>query len=169
MDKLVALNFLPQEQLNLANSHEKNELHRYRWLALSFLPLDPPVSRLMKAISMECVHRLRSLKEVAKEMDLVACVDDRPLKKPPPFFNKNRQHFFVVDEPMGRSFLEKAEEAARETYTFFGWLLETNATPELHQLLFNCMTQKKNEYHVLKECREQWKMSFSEPVARYKH
>lgn len=169
MDKLVALNFLPQEQLNLAYSHEKNELHRYRWLALSFLPIDPPVSRLMKMISMECVQRLRNVQDVAKMMDLVACTEELPIKKPPPFFNKNRQHFFVVDEPMGRKFLERAEEAAQETYVFFDWLLETNATPELHQLLFRFVTQKKNEHSIIKECREQWKIGFSEPVARYRN
>lgn len=82
--------------------------------------------------------------------------------KETPFFNKNSQHFFVVDENMGRQLLVNAEEAAEATYIFFSWLLETNATPELHQLLTTFVTQKNSEYRVLQECREQWKVGFSE-------
>lgn len=168
MDKLAALNFLPQEQLYLANSHEQNELHRYRWLALSFLPIAPPVSHLMQTIGMECVNRLDNLQNVAKQMNLQACIDELSLKKPYPFYSKKKPHFFVVDEPMGIQVLEGAEETARETCTFFSWLLETNATPELHQLLFSFVNQKNNEYRVIQECREHWGTSFSEPVSHYR-
>lgn len=162
MEKLKELTLLPQEQLDLAYSHEALELGRYRWLALRFLPIDPPVSRLMSAIALECVHRLCSLEDAAKRIELGACVNEHPTREPHPFFNKYKQHFFVVDEPMGRQLLDLAEEAAKETYTFFGWLLETNATPELHQPFFSILTQKQNEYRVLQECRQQWKTGFSE-------
>lgn len=50
MANLTALNLLPQEQLNLACLQEARELNRYRGLALSFLPFDPSVSRLMNTI-----------------------------------------------------------------------------------------------------------------------
>lgn len=160
MSTLVALKFLPQEQLILANSHENNELKRYRWLEHSFINFHHPVSRLMKVISMECFNRLRNLQIMAKQMDLAACIDEIPLKQPPPFYNKNERHYFVIDEPIGLKVLEQAEEAASETCTFFSWMLETNATPELHQLLFDFVTQKNNEHRVLQECREQWIISF---------
>lgn len=165
MNNLTALNFLPQEQLNLAHSYEITELNRYRWLALTFLPFDSAVSHLMKAIGMECLHRICSLQEVARKMELGACVNAEQLSDNP-LLNKSSQHFFVVDEAMGRKTLIKAEEAAKGTCTSFGWLLETNATPELHTLLFNFLTQKNNEYRVLQECREQWKLGFPElPLA----
>lgn len=161
MSNLLALTFLPQEQIALAHSHEKNELHRYRWLALTFLPFDSSVSRLMTAIGMECVHRLCNLQEVASKMGLGACIYNDQLRQAP-LLKINNQHFFVVDKPMGRELISKAEEDAKVSCTFFNWLLETNATPELHKTLFNCATQKTNECRVLQECREQWKLGFSE-------
>ncbi|MGY2462117.1 hypothetical protein [Vreelandella sulfidaeris] len=154
-------NFLPQEQLNLACLQEAKELNRYRGLSLSFLPFDSSISRLMNAIGMECDHRLHSLQAVASQMRLDVFANVSQLKETP-FFNKNSQHFFVVDENMGRQLLVNAEEAAEATYIFFSWLLETNATPELHQLLTTFVTQKNSEYRVLQECREQWKVGFSE-------
>ncbi|HAA45839.1 MAG: Uncharacterized protein XD36_1049 [Halomonas sp. 54_146] len=157
MDNLTALNFLPQEQLNLAHSHESNELNRYQWLALSFLPFDPSVSQLMSAMSMECVYRLSNLKEVAGRMELDACVK-APSPRETPSLSKNSPHFFVVHEVMGQQILMRAEEASEATCTFFSWLLETNATPELHQLLSTFVKQKNNEHRVLQECREQWRM-----------
>ncbi|EHJ91789.1 hypothetical protein KUC_3346 [Vreelandella boliviensis LC1] len=90
-------------------------------------------------------------------MELSACVNQRPSGEPPPFFNNNKQHFFVVNEHMGQQVLQWAVKAARETFTFFGWLLETNATPELHQPLLNFANQKNKEYQLLNDCREQWK------------
>ena len=161
MDNLTALTFLPQDQLDLAYSHEVRELNRYRGLALSFLPFDPPISRLMDAIGMECVHRLCSLQEVARQLELGACANANHQKEPP-FFNKMSKHFFVVDENMGHHLLINAEKAAEMTCTFFGWLLETNATPELHQALFDIVTQKTKECLVLRECREHWGVGSSE-------
>ncbi|WP_404377600.1 hypothetical protein [Vreelandella aquamarina] len=161
MDNLTALTFLPQEQLDLAYLHEVRELNRYRGLALSFLPFDPPISRLMDAIGMECVHRLCSLQEVARQMELGACANANQQKEPP-FFGKMTKHFFVVDENMGKQLLASAEKSAEATCVFFNWMLETNATPELHQLLFDFVTQKTKECLVLRECREQWGIGSSE-------
>jgi hypothetical protein len=160
MNNLAALTLLPQEQLNLAYSNETAELNRYRWLALAFLPFDSSVSRLMTAISTECVHRLCSLQEVASKMELGACIHSDQSGEGS-LLAANSRHFFVVDDGMGRQLLARAEEAAQMSCKFFGWLLETNATPELHSTLFNFVTQKNNEYHVLQECREQWKLGFS--------
>ncbi|KPQ27419.1 MULTISPECIES: hypothetical protein [unclassified Halomonas] len=161
MDKLTALNFLPQEQLVLAYSHEKMEVNRYRCLALRFLSIDPPVNRLMSAIGIECVHRLEWLKEVATRMDLSACVAEPSYPGASPLFNINKQHFFVVDELMGTQLLEQAEKAAKETFMFFSWLLETNATPELDRPFLGFVNQKTNEFHVLQECRQNWTAGMS--------
>ncbi len=154
MNNLSALSLLPQEQLNLACSNEISELKRYRWLALIFLPFDTSVSRLMTAISMECVHRLCNLQEVARKMELGACINTEQLGKIH-FLKTKEQHFFVVDDQMGHQMLAKAEEAAQGACAFFGWLLETNATPELHNILFDFVKQKQNEYRILQDCREQ--------------
>lgn len=63
---------------------------------------------------------------------------------------------------MGQYLLVNAEKAAEATCTFFGWLLETNTTPELHQPLFDCVKQKTKECGVLRDCREQWGVGSSE-------
>ncbi|QNI04761.1 hypothetical protein HXW73_08380 [Halomonas sp. SH5A2] len=157
MNSMIALNFLPQDQINLSHSHEKNELKRYRWLALTFLPFDSSISSLMSAIGLECVRRLLSLQEIARKMELEACIDTDNFEKLP-LVKTNSQHFFVVDKTMGYQFLARAEEAAQESCSFYRWLLETNATPELHRTLFDFVTQKDSEYLVLQECREQWSM-----------
>lgn len=157
MKKIVFPNFLPHEQLDLAHSHESMELNRYRWLALSFLPVDPPVSHLMSSIGLECVHRLSSLHETAMQLGLGTCVNASPAWELPSFYRNSSQHFFVVDECMGRRLLEGAEKSASETYIFFNYLLETNATPELHKTLWNCVNQKNNELKVIKEYRECWR------------
>ncbi len=165
MNTLDALNLLPQEQLKLAHSYEITELNRYRWLALTFLPYDSTVSLLMKAIGIECLQRIFRLQEVARKMDLDACVNAEKMSDDS-VLNKKSKHFFVVNNAMGRQALIRAEEAAKMTCTSFYWLLETNATPELHTLLFNFLKQKNNEYQVLRECREQWKLGSSDlPLA----
>ncbi|NVF14611.1 hypothetical protein [Vreelandella maris] len=156
MVSLTVLSPLAQDQLTLAYSQETHELYRYRGLALCFLPFDLPVSRLMSAIGMECEHRIFNLHEVAKQMELVLPSTISQLREMP-FLNTNSRHFFVVDESMGRQALLNAEEAAETSHTFFSRLSETNAIPELKQLLSTFVTQKYSEYHVVKECREQWK------------
>ncbi|CAO1663343.1 Bro-N domain-containing protein [Halomonas sp. NYA30] len=158
MVSATALHSLPQDQLALAYSQETRELYRYRGLTLCFLPFDLPVSRLMSAIGMECEHRLFSLQEVAKQMELVLPSTISQQRKAS-FLTKNSRHFFVVDEHMGRQVLLDAEEAAEATYTLFSRLSETNATPELQHLLSTFVTQKYSEYRVVKECREQWKIA----------
>lgn len=162
MEKIVFPDFLPYEQLDLAHSHESMELNRYRWLALSFLPVDPYVSRLMSSIGLECVHRLSNFHEAAAQLGLDACVNDSPAWELPSCYRNSSQHFFVIDESMGQHLLEYAEESASETYIFFNYLLETNATPELHKILWDCVTQKNNEFKVVQEHRESWKFDFFE-------
>lgn len=161
MDNFTALIFLPQEQLNLAHSHEKSELNRYRCLALRYLPFNTAISRLMAAIGMECAHRLLSLQVVARCMELEACIDAHLLLETS-LFNNNSQHFFVVNALMERQILVGALEAAKSTCTFFGWLLETNASPELHQPLFTFTAQKNKECRILQEYLDQWSTGISE-------
>lgn len=105
MEKIVFPNLLPYEQLDLAHSHELIELNRYRWLSLSFLPVDLSISRLMSSIGLECVHRLSKLHEAATQLGLGACVSDTPSWKLPSFYRNNSQHFFVIDKCMGQHLL----------------------------------------------------------------
>jgi|TARA_R110001583_G_scaffold9096_15_gene43013 hypothetical protein len=154
MDNFTALFFLPQDQINLVHSHETSEMNRYRWLALRYLPFDTPMSRLMTIIGQECVHRLLNLQEVASRMELGACIDVRSLPVTS-YFDNNYQHFFVVDARMARQVLIEAVEAAKSTCTFISWLLETNATPELHQPLFIFSIQKNNEHRILQDYLDQ--------------
>ncbi|MFU1520577.1 hypothetical protein ACM25P_19150 [Vreelandella alkaliphila] len=157
MDKIAFPNFLPYEQLDLANSHESIELNRYRWLSLSFLTVDSSVSRLMSSIGLECVHRLSKLHEAALQLGLGDCVSDSSTWKLPSFYRNNSPHFFVIDKRMGKHLLEYAEESASETCVFFNYLLETNSTPELHKTLWDCVKQKSNELKIIKKYKECWK------------
>jgi hypothetical protein len=153
MDHMTALTLLPQEQLNIAHTHETGELNRYRRLALSFLPIAPHISRLMAALGIECEQRIQTLKNIASRLELDACVAMPPPQESP-FLVWTSRHVFVVDEAMGHEVMREAEEAAEITCKLFAWLLETNATPELHRPLLAFVTQKNNEYRVIQECRE---------------
>lgn len=153
MDHMTALTLLPQEQLSIAHTHETGELNRYRRLALSFLPSAPHISRLMAALGVECEQRIQILRDVARQLELDACVSLAPPQESP-FLARTSRHFFVVDPAMGHDVLVEAEEAAEVTCRLFAWLLETNATPELHRPLLAFVTQKNNEYRVIQECRE---------------
>lgn len=153
MVNVTALTVLPQEQLALAYSHEAGELNRYQWLALSFLPSASPVSCLMAALGMECEQRLRVLQDVARHMELDACLNVR-LPGETSVCSSTGQPVFGVDESIAQQMLVQAEKDAIETYSFFACLLETNATPELHRPFLAFVNQKNNEYHVIRECRE---------------
>ena len=166
MDHMTALTLLPQEQLSIAHTHETGELNRYRRLALSFLPSAPHISRLMAALGVECEQRIQILRDVARQLELDACVSLAPPQESP-FLSQTSRHFFVVDDAMGHDVLIEAEEAAEVTCRLFAWLLETNATPELHRPLLAFVTQKNNEYRVIQECREAgrptWRCRVTDP------
>tara|TARA_R110001599_G_scaffold346298_2_gene571434 strand:- start:329 stop:691 length:363 start_codon:yes stop_codon:yes gene_type:complete len=112
----------------------------------------------MNAIGIECEHRLNNLKEVAAQMAFELPLNSSKLIDISAI-NQNSRHFFVVDENRGRQLLIDAEEAAKASSMIFSKLLKINAAPELRQLLITFVKQKKSEYLVLKECREQWKLA----------
>lgn len=153
MVNVTALAALPQEQLALAYSHEVDELKRYRWLALNFLSTESTASCLMAAIGMECEQRLRELQKVARHMELDACVNELA-----PWATSvddpASQRVVELDETVTQRILLQVESSAMETYRFFAWLLETNATPELHRPFLAFVNQKNNEYQVIREYRE---------------
>lgn len=153
MDMKASLLLLPQEQLTLANAHETDELQRYRRLTFSFLPNAPQASRLMATLGLQCESRLETLHKVAKQLELCACVgkDYTDVSN----LQRMNRHLFVVDEKMGNEVLEQALRAAVESKNFFEWLLNTNATPELHQPLLNFVKEKESECRVLLEFWEQ--------------
>ncbi len=167
MDNLTALTLLPQEQLSIAHTHETGELNRYRRLALSFLPIAPHISRLMAALGIECEERIQTLRNVARQLELDACVSLNPPRESP-FLPRSPQHFFVVDDAMSRDALMATEDAAEVTCRLFAWLLETNATPELHRPLQAFVAQKNNEYRIIQELREPgrpiWTSRMPQPV-----
>lgn len=153
MEKIHSLLLLPQEQLTLANAHETAELQRYRRLTLSFLPRAPQTSRLMATLGLQSEKRLATLRQVAHKLELDACVRQPPMHLTS--FNPLRGHFFVVDDAMGEQLTEQAICAAVESKNYFEWLLNTNATPELHRPLLGFVTEKEGECRVLLEFWEQ--------------
>lgn len=153
MDKTQSLLLLPYEQLTLANAHETAELQRYRRLTLSFLPQAPQTSRLMATLGLQCEKRLDMLRQAARGLELEACIREMPVCAPS--FAWDQRHFFVVDDFMGDQVIEQAVRAAVESKNFFDWLLNTNATPELHQPLVNFVKEKEGECRVLLEFWEQ--------------
>ncbi|PMR72666.1 hypothetical protein [Billgrantia endophytica] len=165
MEDSSALVLLPQEQLTLAHAHETGELHRYRQLALSFLPTASHVSSLMTTLGEECERRLQTLSAAAERLELVDCL---PKQSPnmPPRFAKTRQHFFVIDHAMGEQMFEQALEGARESRLFLEWLLETTPTPELYEPLRAFAMEKGTEYHILLESQEQWRLDADSGATR---
>jgi hypothetical protein len=153
MDKTNSLLLLPYEQLTLANAHEAAELQRYRRLTLSFLPKAPQTSRLMATLGLQCEKRLDTLRQVARRLELEACVEETLMAAP--IFPMTQRHFFVVDDAMGEQVIEQAIRAAMESKDFFEWLLNTNATAELHQPLLDFVREKESECRVLLEFWEQ--------------
>ncbi|WP_245904457.1 hypothetical protein [Billgrantia lactosivorans] len=148
----ASLLLLPQEQLTLASTHEVAELQRYRRLSLSFLPRAPQVSRLMSCLGLQCEKRLDTLRGVASRLELEACVTS-PAAITASFASAPR-HFFVEEDGMAVQLLDQAIHIAVETKRFFAWLLETNATPELHRTFVDFVREKEAECHVLLEFRE---------------
>lgn len=163
MIDLTALILLPQDQLTLASEHESQEMHRYRRLALSFLPNAPDTSRIMVLLGKECEQRLASLREVAERMELGSCIAST-MAAPP--LNRVERHFFIVNDTMATQALEQAIDAAEQTQRFFELLLETNSTPELYTPLQSFARQKHAEWLILKECHAQHIMA-SLPLASY--
>ncbi len=153
MNKTTSLLLLPYEQLTLANAHEAAELQRYRRLTLSFLPTAPQTSRLMATLGLQSEKRLATLRKVARNLELEACV--RAATTDPMCFRTPHGHFFVVDDVMGEQVIEQAIRAAVESKNYFEWLLNTNATPELHQPLRDFVSEKEGECRVLLEFWEQ--------------
>lgn len=153
MDKTTTLLLLPHEQLTLANAHETAELQRYRRLTLSFLPRAPQTSRLMATLGLQCEKRLATLRQMAHHLELDACVRVEPVAAMS--FHTPHGHFFVIDDLMGEQMIEQAICTAVESKNYFEWLLNTNATPELHQLLLDFVREKEGECRVLLEFWEQ--------------
>lgn len=152
-DMKSSLLLLPYEQLTLAWAHETGELQRYRRLTLSFLPHAPQTSRLMATLGLQCENRLETLRQSAEQLELEACVKAAPTDNPS--YHLTHRNFFVVDNAMANQMIEQAVRSAVESKQFFEWLLNTNATPELHQPLVNFAREKKGECHVLLEFWDQ--------------
>ncbi|MCE8015377.1 hypothetical protein HOP62_04720 [Halomonas sp. MCCC 1A17488] len=153
MTQTDSLLLLPHEQLTLANTHEAAELRRYRRLALSFLPKAPQTSRLMATLGLQCEKRLDTLRQAARSLELDACVMALPAGVPRCALND--RHFFIVDDATGNQVVEQAIRAAVESKNFFEWLVDTNATAELHQPFLSFAREKEGECRVLLEFWEQ--------------
>lgn len=153
---------LPQEQITLVSHHEQQELQRYRRLALSLLPTAPHVSRLMATLGTQCEARLDTLREVARQLDLEACLHETQAEARHSL-KHSRGHFFVVNGTMASDVLDEAVDAAHHSWHFFDTLLATNATPELYRPLHDFVRQKHAEYRVLEERRQEWRLEASLP------
>ncbi|CAM4308872.1 hypothetical protein VRRI112168_19985 [Vreelandella rituensis] len=144
---------LPEEQFLLARDHEIQERHRYRGFELSFLPLNPAISQLMAMLGLECEQRLASLAQTAEHLQLGVGLEKCEVHGviPP---DMRRQHFFVVNEDMAYQALNHALAAAYHSHQFHELLVKTCSTLELHVLLKEFVTQKKNACHILEEVQD---------------
>lgn len=144
---------LPEEQFLLARDHEIQERHRYRGFELSFLPLNPATSQLMAMLGLECEQRLASLAQTAGHLQLGVGLEECEVHGviPP---EMRRQHFFVVNEDMAYQALNHALAAAHHSHQFYELLLKSCSTLELHVLLKEFVTQKKNACSILEEVQD---------------
>ncbi|KAA0013700.1 hypothetical protein F0A17_04915 [Billgrantia pellis] len=113
----------------------------------------------MASLGLQCESRLASLRQVAARMELDACVAEsaHDLRS----YTTSKPHFFISDDVMAEQVLQQTLQAAMEACGLFQWLIETNATPELHRPFVDFARQKEGEARVLLEFLEQRKHAVS--------
>lgn len=154
MIDILTLTRLPQEQLALASSHERDDVFRYRRLALDFLHHSFSITRLMASLSRGCEKRLEALAAVANRLDLGACVAWPPKVSEDELSFSDWRQTLIINNAMASEAMLKAVSDAYRSKTLSCHLLETNSTPELETLLWIFSRQKHLEYNRLKAYHE---------------
>ncbi|GHE20824.1 hypothetical protein [Halomonas urumqiensis] len=150
---LARLVLVLDKLLSLADTHERDELARYRQLAFSFLTYDTAVSRLMASLGIQCEMRLETLEWVTKEFGL----PPRASRPSSHTHQANRQrtarlvnqHFFINDPRMACDELNHAIDKAAFSLHFYDNLMEASAMPALTPVLSAIIKQKRTEHAVL--------------------
>ncbi|MDI5889491.1 hypothetical protein [Halomonas rhizosphaerae] len=148
----------PEELMGLAIDHEREEMHRYRYLAFVFLTFGRGISRLMAVLGIECERRLGELNRVACEVGLSPTCVELPCGTPPA--SGDSLHL-INDRSHALATLRKAEARAEHAVRVAEHLHKVNATPAVQSLLAGVVGQKQSERHILQELIESYDMEFA--------
>lgn len=140
------------EQLLLAHEQESREMERYRGLALSFLPTQPHVSRLMAALGIECEQRIAALEALAEQLGLGQYLPIGPSRHPT-LAGASRLHLFITDDAMACLTLSHALAVADYSRRFSELMARYSQLPALDALLAQFIERKRTACHLLEEAQ----------------
>lgn len=140
------------EQLLLAHEHESREMERYRGLALSFLPTQPHVSRLMAALGIECEQRTAALEALAEQLGLRQYLPTGPSRHPT-LPGASQLHLFITDDAMAFLTLSHALAVADYSRRFSELMARYCQLPALDALLAQFIERKRTACHLLEEAQ----------------
>lgn len=155
---LARLVLVLDKLLTLADTHERDELARYRQLAFSFLTYDTAISRLMASLGIQCEMRLETLEWVTREFGLPPRAS-RPSSRTHQAHLQQaarqvNQHFFINDPLTAYDEFSHTIDKAAYSLHFYDNLMEASAMPALTPVLSAIIKQKRTEHEVLVEYRQ---------------
>lgn len=145
------------EQLTFAHDLERREMQRYRGLALSFLPTQPHISRLMAALGIQCEQRLNALESLAERLNLRDCLPGEQPPWPQLRFRLSQAqplYRFITDEAMACHTLAYALAAAEHSRQLSELLAQSCGTADVDTLFGDFIEQKQSECHLLEETQD---------------
>ncbi|HSP58279.1 MAG TPA: hypothetical protein VLO12_08265 [Halomonas sp.] len=146
------------EQLTFAHDLERREMQRYRGLALSFLPTQPHISRLMAALGIECEQRLIALEALAERLHLRDCLPGGRPSWPQWRFRLSQAqplYRFITDEAMACHTLAYALAAAEHSCQISELLAQSCGTADVEALVSDFVERKRNECRLLEAAQNQ--------------
>lgn len=149
-----SVTILIEDILARANAHEHQAYQRYRWLSLRFLTYHIGTSKLMQALASESQQRIRSLSEVSASLP----IETSPLRDPAEGPGQELQvqpHFFIFDDEVAAQELSRALLEEWRSRRFYERLQAYNAIPDLDAWVNDCIGQRRAQFQILQEARDQ--------------
>ncbi|MDW7748055.1 hypothetical protein [Halomonas sp.] len=149
-----SVTILIEDILARANAHEHQAYQRYRWLSLRFLTYHIATSKLMQALASESQQRIQSLIEVSASLP----IEQSPLHDPAERREQELQvqtHFFIFDDEVAAEELSRALLEEWRSRRFYERLQAYNAIPDLNAWLNDCIGQRRAQFQILQEARDQ--------------
>lgn len=149
-----SVTILIEDILARASAHEHQAYQRYRWLSLRFLTYHIGTSKLMQALASESQQRIQSLIEVSASLP----IEQSPLREPARRSEQELQvqpHFFIFDDEVAAEELSRALLEEWRSRRFYERLQAYNAIPGLDAWLKDCIGQRRAQFQILQEARDQ--------------
>ncbi|MCG6657111.1 hypothetical protein HOP52_04875 [Halomonas campisalis] len=154
---------LIEDILTRANEHEHQEYHRYRRLCLRFLTYHIGISQLMQTLAIESQQRIQTLIEVSASLPI-----EQSLLRDPSLRSEQRlqvnPHFFIFDDEVAAQELSRALLEEWRSRRFYERLQAYNAIPGLDAWLNDCIGQRRAQFQILQEARDQLPAALTLPA-----